>query len=137
MARMNGSISLSSLMKAAAYSPSAAPSELTNKAASASDRRRAVMLSPGRPQPAYPLAPCHLAPCSGGDRPGRLLCGFQERAEIFEFGDQSILDGDHAVSAFALALEVRPVTTRALFGPTKLGSATLALSVTTTSVTDR
>jgi hypothetical protein len=36
-----------------------------------------------------------------------LLCGFKERAEIFEFGDQSILDGDHAVGAFALALEVR------------------------------
>ena len=78
------------------------------------------MLSPGRAQPAYPLAPCHLAPCPGGDRPGRLLCGFQERAEIFEFGDQSILDGGHAVGAFALALEVRPVTTRALFGLGKL-----------------
>ena len=64
------------------------------------------MLSSGRAQPAYPLAPCHLAPYPGGDRPGRLLCGFQERAEIFEFGDQSILDGDHAVGAFALDCSV-------------------------------
>ena len=79
------------------------------------------MVSSGRAQPAYPLAPCHFAPCPRGDRPGRVLCGFQERAEIFEFGDQSILDGDHAVGAFALALEVRPVTTRALFDLGKLG----------------
>jgi hypothetical protein len=50
-----------------------------------------------------------------------LLCRFQERAEIFKFGDQSVLDGDHMVGTLTLALEVRPVTTRALFGPTKLG----------------
>jgi hypothetical protein len=31
------------------------------------------------------------------------------------------LGGDHAVGALALALEVRPVTTRALFGLGKLG----------------
>src|SRR5262245_66344106 len=90
-------------------------------AASVSDRRRAVKVSPGRAQPAPPLMPCHLAPCPGGDRPDRLLCRFQERAEIFEFCDQSVLDGDHMVGTLTLALEVRPVTTRALFGPSKLG----------------
>jgi len=79
------------------------------------------MVSPYRPQPAYPLAPCHLAPCPGGGRPGGLLRRFQERAEMFEFGDQSILGGDHAVGPFALALEVCPVTMRALFGLCKLG----------------
>jgi hypothetical protein len=44
------------------------------------------------------------------------LCRFQERAEIFKFGDQSVLDGDHMVGTLTLALEVRPVTTRALCG---------------------
>jgi len=43
-----------------------------------------------------------------------LLCRFQKRAEIFEFCDQSVLDGDHAVGALTLALEVRPVTSRTL-----------------------
>jgi hypothetical protein len=54
-----------------------------------------------------------------------LLCRFQERAEIFKFGDQSVLDGDHMVGTLTLGLEVRPVTTRALFGPTKLGDPRL------------
>jgi hypothetical protein len=71
------------------------------------DRRRAVMVSPCRAQPAYPLAPCHLAPSPGGDRPGGPLRRFQERAEIFEFGDQSVLDGD----PLTLALEVRDHST--------------------------
>ena len=79
------------------------------------------MVSSGRAQPAPPLMPCHLAPCPGGDRPDRSLCRFQEGAEIFKFGDQSVLDGDHMVGTLTLALEVCPVTTRALFGPTKLG----------------
>src|SRR5215831_14863900 len=84
------------------------------------------MVSSGRAQPAPPLMPCHLAPWPGGDRLDsdrldRLLCRFQERAEIFKFGDQSVLDGDHMVGTLTLALEVRPVTTRALFRPTKLG----------------
>src|SRR6516162_4567983 len=97
-------------MKAAAYSPSAAPSEPTNMATSVSDRRSAVMVSSGRAQPAPPLMPCHLAPCPGGDRPDGLLCRFQERAEILKFGDQSVLDGDHMVGTLTLALEVCPVT---------------------------
>src|SRR5215469_16845612 len=74
-----------------------------------------------RAQPAPSLRPRHLTPRPGGDRPDRLLCRFQQRAEIFEFCDQSVLDGDHMVGTLTLALEVRPVTTRALFGPTKLG----------------
>jgi hypothetical protein len=73
------------------------------------------MVSSRRAQPAPPLMPCHFAPCD------RLLCRFQERAEIFKLGDQSVLDGDHMVGTLTLALEVCPVTTRALFGPTKLG----------------
>src|SRR5262245_58155082 len=77
-----------------------------------SGRRRAVMVSPGGPQPAYPLAPCHLTPCPVGDRPGALLHRVQERAEIFQFGDQSVLGGDHTFGAFALALVVRPVLGR-------------------------
>jgi hypothetical protein len=49
------------------------------------------------------------------------------------------LGGDQLVGALALVLEVRPVTTRALFGLGKSvsSSATLALRVATTSVTDR
>jgi hypothetical protein len=54
------------------------------------------MASPRRPQPAPFLRPRHLTPRPGGDRSGRLLCRFQKRAEIFEFRDQSVLDGDHA-----------------------------------------
>jgi hypothetical protein len=101
-------------MKAAAYNPSAAPSELKNMAASVSDRRRAVTVSPGRAQPAPSLRPRHLTPRPGGDRSSRLLCRFQKGAEFFEFRDQSVLDGDHAVGALALALEVRPLTSRTL-----------------------
>jgi hypothetical protein len=57
-----------------------------------------------------------------GDHPsGRLLCRFQERVEIFGFGDQLVLDGDHAGGALTLALEVRPVATRSVFGLSKLG----------------
>ena len=33
--------------------------------------------STGPAQPAPPLGPCCLAPCSGGDRPSSLLRGFQ------------------------------------------------------------
>jgi hypothetical protein len=44
-----------------------------------------------------------------GDRPGALLRRVQERTEIFQFGDQSVLGGDHTFGAFALALVVRPV----------------------------
>jgi len=107
-------MSLPTPMKAAAYSPSAAPSEPRNMATNVSDRRRAVMVLPGRPQPAPSLRPRHLTPRPGGDRSGRLLCRFQKRAEIFEFCDQSVLDGDHAVVALTLALEVRPMTSRTL-----------------------
>src|SRR5262245_8179214 len=108
-------------MKAAAYSPSAAPSEPTNMAASVSDRRRAVMVSPSRANPAPSLRPRHLTPRSGGERSGRLLCRFQQRAEIFEFGDQSVLNGDHAIGALALAFKVRTVTGRTLLLGGKLG----------------
>jgi hypothetical protein len=69
----------------------------------------------------YGIAPCHLAPCPGGDRLGGLPRSFQESAQVFEFNDHSVLDGGHAVGALTLALEVRAVTTRALFGPAKLG----------------
>ena len=100
--------------KGGGYSPSAAPSEPKNMAASVSDRRRAVMVSPGGAQLAPSLRPRHLTPRPEGDRSGRLLCRFQKRAEIFEFCDQSVLDGDHAVGALTLALEVRPVTSRTL-----------------------
>jgi hypothetical protein len=95
------------------------------------------MVSPGRPQPAYPLAPCHLTPCPVGDRPGALLRRVQERTEIFQFGDQSVLGGDHTFGAFALALVVRPVPGRALLLGGKLGFELLilAFSVATTSVT--
>jgi len=74
--------------------------------------------------------PCHLAPCPGGDRPDRLLCRFQERAEIFKFNDQSVLDSDHMVGTLTLALEVdhenirrAPTTTRSheIYGPRHLG----------------
>src|SRR5262249_44467843 len=72
------------------------------------------MVSPGRAQPAPSLRPSHLTPRPGGDRSGRLLCCFQKRREMSEFYDQSVLDGDHAVGALTLALEVRPVTSRPL-----------------------
>src|SRR5262249_2774355 len=118
---MKGSMSLPTPMKAAAYSPSAAPSEPKNMAASVSDRRRAVMVSPERAQPAPSLRPRHLTPRPAGDRSGRLLCCFQKRAVIFEFRDQSVLDGDHAVGALTLALEVRPVTGRTLLLDREIG----------------
>src|SRR5262249_46625192 len=86
------------------------------------------MVSPGRPQPAYPLAPCHLTPCPVGDRPGALLRRVQERAEVFQFGDQSVLGGDHTFGAFALALVVRPVPGRALLLGGKLGFELLILA---------
>src|SRR5215470_13298001 len=71
------------------------------------------------------------------DRPGALLRRVQERAEIFQFGDQSVLGGDHTFGAFALALVVRPVPGRALLLGGKLGFELpiLAFSVATTSVT--
>jgi hypothetical protein len=71
-------------------------------------------------------------------RCGGLLGGLQEGAEVFQFGDQAVLGGDHLVRAVALALEVRPVTGRTLFGLNQLASnsATLALSVATVSTTD-
>ena len=59
--------------------------------------------------------------------------------EGFQLGDHAVLGGDQLVGARALVLEVQPVTSRALFGLASSVSswATLALRVTTTSVTDR
>jgi hypothetical protein len=57
-----------------------------------------------------------------------LLCRFQKRAEIFEFCDQSVLDGDHAVGALTLALEVRPVTSRTLVLGSEIGVATTSVT---------
>ena len=39
----------------------------------------------------------------------------------FQFSDQAVLGGDHLVGAVALALEVRPVTSRTLFGLGQFG----------------
>ena len=49
-------------------------------------------------------------------RRGGLLGGLQEGAEVFQLSDQAVLGGDHLVRSVALALEVRPVTSRTLFG---------------------
>ena len=57
----------------------------------------------------------------GGLRRGGLLGGLQEGAEVFQFSDQAVLDGGHLVGAVALALEVRPVTSRTLFGLGQFG----------------
>ena len=57
----------------------------------------------------------------GGLRRGGLLGGLQEGAEVFQFRDQAVLGGDHLVGAVALALEVRPVTSRTLFGLGQFG----------------
>jgi hypothetical protein len=38
-----------------------------------------------------------------------------------QFSDQAVLGGDHLVGAVALALEVRPVTSRTLFGLGQFG----------------
>jgi hypothetical protein len=54
-------------------------------------------------------------------RRGGLLGGLQEGAEVFQFSDQAVLGGDHLVGAVALALEVRPVTSRTLFGLGQFG----------------
>jgi hypothetical protein len=54
--------------------------------------------------------------------------------EGFQLGDHAVLGGDQLVGALALVLEVRPVTTRALFG---LGKLSFKLGEATTSVTDR
>ena len=47
--------------------------------------------------------------------------GLQEGADVFQFSDQAVLGGDHLVGAVALALEVRPVTSRTLFGLGQFG----------------
>jgi hypothetical protein len=70
---------------------------------------------------------------SGGDRVDGLLSGFKERAEIFKFGDETVVGGDHAVGAITPALEVHPVTSRTLpFG----GSSASRVSMRTLSGRD-
>jgi hypothetical protein len=54
-------------------------------------------------------------------RRGGLLGDLQEGAEVFQLSDQAVLGGDHLVRAVALALEVRPVTSRTLFGLGQFG----------------
>jgi len=51
--------------------------------------------SSGPAQPAPLLGPCHLAPCSGGDRPSSLLRGFQKGAHRLS---QRIISRRHVMS---------------------------------------
>ena len=74
-------------------------------------------------------ATCHVAPRPGGHRPDGVLGQLEERAEVFEFADYTVLGGNQlvgAAGAFALALVVRPVPGRALLRGGKLGFELLA-----------
>jgi len=51
--------------------------------------------SSGPAQPVPPLGPCHLTPCSGGDRPSSLLRGFQKGAHRLS---QRIISRRHVMS---------------------------------------